>query len=348
MITFFRGPVLRGWRVRGLWCYIVRMTRMATLLCCLPLASACASTSSNRPLASPPGHSPVDSSLRILVDAPISYSVPEDGTERKIHTPMVRARVGNVETLLILDTGATDPIFTVAFADAIGVAYQQTGDGTDHADASVATFAGTSPLNLFIGDYQYTVSSPLFIEGPPPFEGWGVGGFLSPQLLHDHAWIEMDLQDNRLRIIRGSEPAVTQAVRSQHPELHGSGPLSRLREEGDAARLAIVEARLDNRDRIRVMFNTGGRHTELAPSTQPEPAAEGQVATGRGVSGEAVMGTHSTRSTVLQLGPTEVPLEAFVVREQGPAYEGQLGIDVLLGTVLLLRADSSTNAYWWH
>jgi hypothetical protein len=319
----------------------------------LLLASGCAASTppAARTADSAKGDSAERSSsgrrAEVLLEAPITYSVPAKDGKREIHTPLVRARIGEVERLFILDSGATDPIFTKALAKSVGMNLKPAEQGSDHAGAKVRTFQGTSPLTVVLESYPYKVAEPLFIEGPPPFERWGIGGFLSPQLLAGEGWVEMDLRQQRLRIVEGSRSAVARKVAARNRSLQRTA-LQRVRVKGDRARLLLVEGRIEGQP-IRVYFNTGTQTTELAPSTPvANSASTDEVVTGQGVSGEAVKGTRSSGPAALSLGEAEVQLDEFVVREQGEGTDGQLGTDLLRGTVLLMRAEPATGLYWWH
>jgi len=75
---------------------------------------------------------------------------------------MVRATVGGVATKVILDTGSSDQVFTREVA-------------------------------VDIAGQSFPLHDAVAIPGPPPFAGWGVGGFLSPQHLHPTAWVVLTL-----------------------------------------------------------------------------------------------------------------------------------------------------------
>lgn len=111
----------------------------------------------------------------------------------------------------------------------------------------------------------------------------------------------------------------------------------------------IVDATGPDAEPIRVLINTGGRHTELSTAQGPEtaPARSAQVSTGRGVSGEAVMGRAAGASS-LRVGSKTVSFDAIVVRDQGLDYDAQIGIGPLRGTVLLMQAQPGSNFYWFR
>src|SRR6266545_2122966 len=125
---------------------------------------------------------------QLLLEAPITFRVGDDVT----HAPMVEAVVGGSPTRLILDTGSTDHILTTELADRIGLPRSAGEPGTDSAGASVASWA-LGELQVQVAGLSLALHDVIGIAGPAPFEGWGVGGFLSPQHLHPTAHVVLDL-----------------------------------------------------------------------------------------------------------------------------------------------------------
>lgn len=286
---------------------------------------------------------------RVLLDTPIFYEVPEDNATRTIHTPMIRARIGGVDTLLILDTGASDSIFVSALGDAIGVERVPDEPGTDHAGAAVPTFAATTSVDMQLESLTIPLRRMLFIEGPAPFAEWGIGGIISPQLLHDNGWVVLDLAGRALRVLEGDEASIARAISEAH-EGWGHASLARATPSGDSVRQIIINGSVDGMP-ARAMLNTGGAHTEVAPMLQNDAAADvdvDEVTTGRGVSGSDVRGRLGSEQLSCRFGSLELTTEDYVVREQTDAYDAQFGIDILRTDVLMLRAQPGTNAHWWR
>lgn len=306
--------------------------------CCSAAALGCQSTTQPaRPAAINP------EAAAVVLDAPLSFVVEGAEGPREIHTPMVRARVFGVECWLIVDSGATDPVFTRALADEVGASLAPTEPGTDHAGAPVRSWRAQGSWTVAIEGWHREIEAPLVIEGPPPFEGWDIGGFLSPQQLAPHATLMLDLRRQRLLLIDGAPSAELLAPLEDLelvtlPRQHGTG---------DAARLLLVEGSLGAAP-LRLMLNTGGRHAEFSPSALrlPPDAEEGE-AVGKGLSGAAVAGV-LRRGETLALGGHSIPLDELLVREQGASYGGQLGMRLLRGTVIVASADPAEPIRWWR
>lgn len=286
-----------------------------------------------------------------LLDAPLLYEVPDAEAEasvRRIHTPMVRATVNGVATLLIIDSGATDHVFTRRLAESIGVTLVETDPGTDHAGMPVASYTTDARLSVGIEDASFFVDAPIVIEGPPPFERWGIGGFLSPQQLAPDALLLLDLEHQRLKLHTDQADAWDGLVREVGravPDRPGQ-LLPRVMGQGDAARLIIVEGRWsEHGPPVRVMLNSGGREAEATPAQVPDAGAA-EEDTGRGVSGASVRGARAEGRRLL-LGRGALDISSLVVREQGDAYDVQLGIEPLTGTILAVHPDPAIAVGLW-
>jgi hypothetical protein len=270
----------------------------------------------------------------VILEAPITYQV--DGPDpRLVHSPMVRAEIEGRSTLLILDTGATDSVFTAALIRSIGAPLQPAPDGTDHAGAPVPSWT-TATLSLRIGDLPLRISDAIVIEGPAPFEGWGIGGILSPQTLRPDATMILDLRQDRLVVLEGpSEAALAWATERAAGLTMLS--LARHRGEGDSARLIVVDMAVAPFPPVPTMLNSGGRHAEFVPDAVPELVVASAERTGRGLSGADVVGAVHAEQTLVVAG-ARVPLDRIVVREQSAdgAYRGQIGMSELRGSVLVI------------
>ena len=141
--------------------------------------------------------------LTTLLDVPIRFDVGDKTT----HAPMIDCVVNGTPTRLILDTGSTDHVLTIELARAAGLPHEPGEAGTDHAGESVDSW--------FVGDVALEIDGVAFglhdavaIAGPAPFEGWGVGGFLSPQHIHPTAQAVIDLAGDRLILVDGDDAAI--------------------------------------------------------------------------------------------------------------------------------------------
>lgn len=273
--------------------------------------------------------------LDILVDVPIVYDV-DGGTT--VHSPMVHAVVGGVPTRLILDTGSTDHVLTKALIDRVGATMTPGEDGTDHAGAPVPSwFVGE--LQIEIGGRPFTLRDTVAINGPPPFVGWGVGGFLSPQHLHPRARVLIDLLHDRLALVEPSGADVDAALIARVPTLR---PLVLDRVAGDGT--VDVRAAIEPFPVVATMLNTGGRQTEFAASVIPgeRGTVEGQ---GTGLSGTRVAGADAGPRT-LRVGDARIPIPRLVVRDEMEDPPGLIGTDVLRGTALIVSADVERGVVW--
>jgi len=118
-------------------------------------------------------------SPRVLLEVPITFDV----GAQMIHSPMIEVEVGGTMTRLIVDTGSTDHVLTMELAERAGKEASPGEAGTDSVGASVPSWAlGEVPVR--IGNLDLRLRDVVAIAGPDPFQGWGIGGFLSPQHVH--------------------------------------------------------------------------------------------------------------------------------------------------------------------
>ena len=180
---------------------------------------------------------------------------------------MVDVRIGDTITKLILDTGSTDHVFTIELARAARLEADPGEPGTDHAGDPVPSWS-IGEVQIRIGDLDLELRDVVAIEGPAPFAGWGVGGFLSPQHLHPTALVVMDLADDRLIVVDGDGSAVASWLESRSPSLARLS-LERLTDHPEIVVLGAVDPFADG----PTMLNTGGRGTEFRPPRSPDSAA---------------------------------------------------------------------------
>lgn len=264
------------------------------------------------------------------LQAPLSY---------KPHAPMLRAQVEGLATWLIVDTGASDPIFTKSLATHAGVTLQPAEAGTDHAGAPVSTWTSPDALALHLQDRVFHFAQPLIIEGPPVFKESGIGGVLSPQGLDPSAILLLDLRHDQLQLVQAELAELSKTISAQNPDL-ALLALPRAEATGDGVRLVVVQAALGSASTpIRLLLNSGGSGTEVSPQvlgaghTPAEPTI-GDI--GHGMSGAAVQG-YLGADQRLVFEQRSLPLTKVLVRDQGPHFDAQLGMS-------MLRARSSSSA----
>lgn len=272
----------------------------------------------------------------ILLRSPITFEVPG----AVVHAPMVHASIGGIATKLILDTGCTDHILTMELVGRAGLAAEPGEEGTDAAGASVESWAlGSLPVT--IGEVTLPLESVVAFHGPAPFEGWGIGGFLSPQHLHPSATTILDFAGSELTIVGGDVAEVGAELIGRHPDLR---PLRLEREGGDTT--VLIRAGIEPYPPVVTMLDSGGKATEFTESAVPGLATGDLVAGGRGVSGTQVHGSVALHQT-LRFGDATLPLPRLFVRPSfNDAVQGLIGMDVLRGTVLMVGADLERRVLW--
>jgi hypothetical protein len=275
--------------------------------------------------------------MRILVDLPITFDIGDERT----HAPMIDVFVGGTATRLILDTGSTDHVLTIELARAVGLAAEPGEPGTDHAGASVESWT-LGEVGARLGGHDLTLHDTVAIAGPAPFEGWGVGGFLSPQHLDPAAFAVLDLIADRFMLIdaAGDDRTLVSYVARQHHELDVT-TLPRL--SGEAT--PVVHAAIDPFPPVPTMLNTGGRGTEFAADAVPGLLGVEPDRLGHGVGGTTVRGTQVGERT-LRVGAATFRVPGLLVRDEVGSMQGLIGMDVLRGTVLVVSADDHRPVTW--
>jgi hypothetical protein len=254
---------------------------------------------------------------------------------------MVDASVGGTPTRLILDTGSTDHVLTIELARAAGLAAEPGEPGTDHAGALVESWTlGEVPAR--IGDHALTLHDTVAITGPVPFEGWGVGGFVSPQHLDPTAFAVLDFVGDRFLLVdaMGDGDVFVTGLAGRHPE---STVLTLARVAGETT--PVVMAAIDPFPPVPTMLNTGGRGTEFATDAVPGLVGLEPDRLGHGVGGGVVRGTQVGERS-LRVGTATFPVPGLLVRDEVGSMQGLIGMDVLRGTVLVVCADERRPVTW--
>jgi hypothetical protein len=259
-----------------------------------------------------------------------------DGTT---HAPMVVATVRGVRTKLILDTGSSDHVLTRELVGEAGLPTEPAEPGIDSTGASVPSWAvGDVPVE--IGGVPFALHETIAIAGPPPFAGWGVGGFLSPQHLHPSAWVVLDLADDRLIVVSGEAGEISAWLADRSSGFR-SVRLPRL--AGDPT--ILVHAALVPFDAVVTLLDSGGKSTEFVALAVPGLRSESRASSGHGVGGGQVVGSAVADQTLVAGGaPVNVP--RLIVRESMDGQDGLVGMDVLRGTVLAVCADRAQPVFW--
>lgn len=274
-------------------------------------------------------------SPRIVLDVPITFQVGDQVT----HVPMVLATLRGLTAKFILDTGSSDHVFTRELAGRAGLPAEPGQPGIDASGASVPSWM-LGDLDVDIADHSFELRDVVAIDGPPPFEGWGVGGFLSPQHLHPTAWVVLDLAGERLILLDGDELEVAAWLTARSTDLR----LLRLeRLAGD--RTILVRAALAPFDAVATLLDSGGKSTEFVAAAVPGIDGGVLVTSGRGVGGGEIVGS-VIEGQALVVGDATVAVPRLVVREAMDDHDGLVGMDVLRGTILTVRADLAQPVFW--
>ena len=275
-------------------------------------------------------------SMTTLLDVPIRFDVGDTVT----HAPMVDVRVAGQPTRLILDTGSTDHVLTIEFVRAAGLPREPGEPGTDHAGASVDSwFVGDAGAE--IGGVRFALHDVVAITGPAPFEGWGVGGFLSPQHIHPTAHVVIDLVADRLVLLDGSDDGDLDAwLKARRPDFH---VLELERDPTEAT--PVVAGAIEPFAPVPTMLNTGGRGTEFAVAAVPGLVGVAQGDAGKGVGGAPVLGA-VVEDRILRIGGARLPVARLLIRDEIDTMLGLVGMDVLRGTVLVVSADRAKHVRW--
>jgi len=272
----------------------------------------------------------------VVFEAPITYDV---GGGQATHAPMVRATVGGVPTKLILDTGSDTHLLTIELAREAGLEGEPGEPGIDSAGASVPSWA-LGEVSVRIEEADFDLHGVVAITAPAPFPGWGIGGILSPQLLHPDGWAVLDLAADRLFLVDAGEADLADW-------LTGRAPTTRLlrleRQPGEGT--IQVQAAIYPRDPVVTLLDTGAKRTQFVRSAVAAAAGGPRVTTGHGVGGSASSGSE-VRDQALAVGGTRLPLPALIVADDARGPAGLVGMDVLRGTVLAVSADPERRVLW--
>lgn len=260
---------------------------------------------------------------------------------------MVAVTIGGWATQLIVDTGATCHLLTKDLVDRAGLHMAAAADGRDAAGDSVPSWT-VGDIVVDIGMSNHTLRDVVAIDAPEPFLGWGVGGFLSPQLLAPNATVVLDLMQNRIDIMDGEATVVVADLvrRFDHLALeagvrHAAGTIG-------------IEVRVPPASPVVAIFDTGAAETDIAARALGTTAEGIRRASGRGVGGSEIE-TAVLEDQRLEVGTTRLKVPALGVRPEIPppddAAEGEIplaliGMDVLRGTAVVI-APRDHGSVWW-
>ena len=271
-----------------------------------------------------------------LLRLPLTF-LAADGSP--VHAPMIRATVGGIDTLLVLDTGSEVHLLTKELSDVIGLELEEGEEGTDHSGATMPSWsAGEVPMRA--GGLDLPLRDVVVIPAPAPFPARGIGGILSPQHLLPDARVVLDMADDELLLLREAAGETEARLRTRHPAFR----FLDLARDGRST-TPVVPGAIVPFDETSVLVNTGGRHTEFDSTVVPDLAPTAVERLGSGVSGAGVMGS-VLPDRVLRMGGVEVAVGSLVLREGMVYPHAMIGMDLLRGTVVSCDADPGGRLTW--
>ena len=274
--------------------------------------------------------------MDILVALPITFQV----GDRVVHSPMVHAQVGGVQTKLILDSGASDHVFTMDLVRRASLELGEAEEGFDHVGASIPSVM-LGNVSISLGETSLALEGVCAFDGPAEFAEGGIGGFLSPQSLHPAAWTVMDFAANELLLVHADPSEVAGWLTDRRPDLD----LLSLERLVDDTETLVVPGAIEPFATVSTMLNTGSSGTEFAASAAPGLSGVRSEGTGFGVSGASVDGEELS-GQVLRVGGRRFPVDALLIRDPMPPPPGQIGMDLLAGSVLAIGADAAHPVLW--
>ena len=262
------------------------------------------------------------------------------GTKSGFGRPLIRAAVNGQSTLLLVDTAATETLFSRRLLGSLNIGTKAAIAGTDHAGAEVPTWVTTDTLFLELGGHHLELNEVAAIETPNIFEDAGIGGILRPQHIFDAATLRLDLRGRRMMLSERPFAKLERADSAPFSLIPLALKCERLAGEFDT--LIAFSGRFDRYAAGNMLINTGVIESEVAPDEQgvalPRPVAIGRGLSGSPVLGQVVNGTYFVaRAAILASG--------VIIRQQPAGIAGQFGMDVLGATCLDITAEG--EATWW-
>jgi hypothetical protein len=281
------------------------------------------------------GASDAADGVTILARIPITFEVDGGG---RTHAPLVVGRIGGITRRFVLDTGSDIHFLNRELVDELGLPTEDGEEGTDHSGAVMPSWQVTRDVTLTLGPVDLTLRGIVAIPAPPPFLGHGIGGGLSPQLLHPSAVTVIDLVADELILVEANDATLAVWLAGRHPSLS-----TLVLPRDPASSTVVVEAAIRGHSPVRTLIDTGGRGTEWAAATLPGVAAQAAGRIGGGVSGADVV-AGMAGPQILVVGDRELPIPDLAVREVMHDVDGLVGMDVLRGTVVAAAADATRPA----
>lgn len=275
--------------------------------------------------------------MKVMAETPITYRVAGGDIS---HSPMILGRVNGADLLLVLDSGSEVHLLTESVVDRIGLPKHRGEEGTDHGGATMPSW-DVGDVSLSLGGAGLRLRNVVAIADPAPFRERGIAGILSPQHLDPSAAAVVDMLNDELLLIEGTDDELAIMLDRR------SAGLDQIRLERDPGFPSIVvRAAIEPFAAIPTMLNTGGKRTEFGAAAVPALARSAEPERlGGGVSGADVLGYRVGRQTLVVAG-RRIQVESLAVRDTMPEPHGLVGMDVLRGSVLTVAADTDLTVWW--
>jgi hypothetical protein len=274
--------------------------------------------------------------VQTLLDAPLVFETANGPT----HAPMVEAEVGGLPTRLIVDTGSTVHILTTELTERLGLTPEPGEPGTDSSGGSVPSWR-LPAVEVTVAGHRFAFDDVVVITAPEPFRTGGIGGILSPQLLHPSARVVLDLRGGRLAMLEAEAAELEAWLADRCPDLQR---VVLPGVEGDGT--VLIEAGVAPFAPVVTMLDTGAKVTQFAAAAVPGLEGGERSSSGRGVGGGETFGIE-VHGQQLAVGNARLPIPRLMVGEDGHGDAlGLVGMDLLRGTVLVVGADRDRLIEW--
>lgn len=266
-----------------------------------------------------------------------------------LHCPMVEVTVAGCGTRLIVDTGATAHVLTMEFVERAGLRAAPAPPGRDVAGDAVPSWAVGQVVATVAGS-DVVLEDVVAIEGPPPFQEWGVGGFMSPQALSTTTTAVLDLGTDTLEFF-DREP--TDLLTDLAKRFDGCNLVQGVRHY--AGTLGVEVSVVGAARPATAIFDTGAAGTEMAADIFPSVITGAEQEGGRGVGGSSIA-VRSLGTQRLEVGDARLVLPVLSVRDEIPSPddagpgefpEALIGMDLLRGTALVVTPRDQGGVWWF-
>lgn len=257
--------------------------------------------------------------------------------------PHVRGVLAGREVLFLLDTGASSHVLSTSAAQKAGLAITESAaSGSDHSGAAVKVKQVAAPPITIEGIGAVAADGVLVVDLPPFFDGLGIAGILSPQLLaRDDEDVVLDFPTRKLTL----EPRGTTVLPKEHSSVLGRAvsACGQPPKDGVRSRVFILGGEVDGQSG-RLELDTGASASDVFASS---PVGAGLVAKS---SGDGVMvgaaGAFETKlvdDVRLHVGDVEHTVRLALIpgasKSTSCPYDGVLGMDVIQSCVLVFRGE---------